>query len=382
MMNKTHNLLKSIFIVACSIPFLTNLPYMTSAWRMSNLDRLDWIFIILFVVNGSFQLGRFLSSRKPDFDYYASIPVLMFLGGYVGFKYIYDVHAIAIASSIAFWWSCSWLLYGWKSAFCLLPSFMILMLGCTSSTYWLSYAFMMQSSSALATKFIAAGCFIVWDFYNRYFTISRGTLCFILVLLGALVLFMQAKNMNERSKPFILNFDQLQLDSYLGREMQVPEDTKRFFVNSEVKQYSFADSNTFYSVLAVRCLNDIHEIHPASHCLRTSDGKIISEYSLVYNIHGEDIILNEIQVIMRGLPLLVAVWYSNEEFSTGNFLGFRRAWNPEKKWMTYQISTPLVNNDVSQARNNLIAFLNAIPSNLTENKPAAAVGTEQAPSTF
>lgn len=356
--------LKSLAALICGIPFLLNLPYMAASWRHSALDRWDWILLLVFLVNGSFQLPKVYSFRKAKFDWVALIPIGSFSALALLCKFHYDINAPVLLGTAVVWWSSFWFLFGWRSAYCLIGSFLILMLGCTSTTYWISYMTMIQGTTALIAKFIAAGILVVLDLFNRRLLVRRGTLCFMLVLAGGGVILLQARAMNTRSPSFLLDFSSLHFQDYLGRRQAVEEPTRRFFAHSKVEQYSFADNDTSFGVLAVECGNDIHEIHPASHCLRTTGASIISEYPVEYNIHGTIITVNEIEAILKRQHILVTVWYSNEDFSTSNFIGFRRAWRPNKRWMTYQISAPVINESPMAAREMMTRFLNAIPSTL------------------
>ncbi len=356
-------LLRYIPAMLCGIPFLLSLPYMCNAWRYSPLDRWDWIFLLLFLVNGGFQLGKVYSFRKNKLDLFALTPLGLFAAMMLLCKFRYDINALVIMGAVGFWWSSFWFLFGWRSAYCLIGSFLILALGCTSTTYWISYFLKVQTSTALTAKFIAAGSLIIWDSFNRRLIVRRGTLCFLLVMAGGLVLLLQSRDMNIRSRPFLLDL-QLHFKDYLGRRQDVSKATRRFFAHSKVEQYSFANDITSFGVLAVECGDDIHEIHPASHCLRTTGATILAEYPVEYDIHGAMITVNEIQALTGNGTELVVVWYSNEDFSTSNFLGFRRAWKPNKKWMTYQISTPVTEQTLTVSQARMAVFLNAIPSSL------------------
>lgn len=375
--------LKAVLLALCGIPFALNLPYMFHAWQVSNLDRWDWIFVLLFLLLGALQIKRaFARRKKGSWDYYALPPLVFFLVVAFAAKFFYQINGIAILASILFWWCVFWFALGWRGAFCMIPSFAVLLLSGTSTTYWLGVLLMLQGPTALTLKFIAAAALIIWEVLSRRFhlMIRRGTLCFGLVLVAGLLVLIQAGNLNLRQTPFVPDFSELQFEPYLGRRQTVSKATQNFFAHSTVEQYSFADDFTTYGVLAVECGDDIHEIHPASHCLRTTGATILSEYPVVHELHGQTINFSGIQARTTGGTALVVVWYSNEDFSTGNFLGFRRAWKPGRRWMTYQISTPVLNDDVEQARSRLLAFLQAIPSNLnpaggreTSSPPAVTV---------
>ena len=111
------------------------------------------------------------------------------------------------------------------------------------------------------------------------------------------------------------------------------------------------------SILAVKCGNNVHEIHPASHCLRTSRWVVNSE-----KIHllRHDFAVTEIEANKANTKFLIWVWYSNDEFSTPGFLGFRRRFRPNGNFYTFQISVP-VRSDVETARKFLQEFISVLP---------------------
>ena len=145
---------------------------------------------------------------------------------------------------------------------------------------------------------------------------------------------------------------------FWGRSIEPDENTKRFFVTSTVKQYCYTKNNADISVLAVQCGRNIHEIHPASHCLRTS----------MWTVHSEKILylqnrfaVTEIDASRGGNRILVWVWYSSKTFSTPGFLGFRRHFTPGGNYYTYQISIPLYGN-IENGRSELKKFVQALRS--------------------
>ncbi|MDR0932650.1 MAG: hypothetical protein LBM70_06485, partial [Victivallales bacterium] len=66
------------------------------------------------------------------------------------------------------------------------------------------------------------------------------------------------------------------------------------------------------------------------------------------------------QEIVAELPgggrQLLYSWYTSPHWSSGNFLAFRRNWRKEKKWYSYQLSTPIVTTR-ERAEEKLDAFL-------------------------
>ena len=106
----------------------------------------------------------------------------------------------------------------------------------------------------------------------------------------------------------------------------------------------------------MHCGDNIHEIHPASHCLRTSQWKVESEKPYFLQ---PDFAVTEIEAQKGPIRILVWVWYSGREFSSPSFFGFRRHFRPGGDYYTCQISIP-VTTEVAESRKLLLEFVNAL----------------------
>ena len=131
-----------------------------------------------------------------------------------------------------------------------------------------------------------------------------------------------------------------------------------------MKQFRYTKEGTDISVLAVKCGSDIHEIHPASHCLRTSRWTIHSEKVLYLQ---EDFAVTEIDASKGRLRYLTWVWYSSDRFSTPGFLGFRKHFTKSSNNFTCQISTP-VGKDIEKSREELRKFIRHLKSTAPAGK--------------
>ena len=126
-----------------------------------------------------------------------------------------------------------------------------------------------------------------------------------------------------------------------------------------MQQYRYTKSDAEIAVLAVQCGKNIHEIHPASHCLRTGQWTVYDE-KILYLL--DNLAVTEIDAQKGPNRILVWVWYSSEKFSTPGFLGFRRHFKPGEKYYTYQVSVP-INGNVEASRNELKRFVLALRRN-------------------
>ena len=210
---------------------------------------------------------------------------------------------------------------------------------------------------AWAVKFLLAIFAFVWIWYNRRtgIVVKCGTLCFAAAVLASGFILLHSKELYIEGGSFIPEFSG-RCGDFWGRSIQPNENTKRFFATSIVQQYCYTKNNMDISVLAVQCGKNIHEIHPASHCLRTSMWNVYSENVLYLQ---DNLAVTEIEAGKGDAHILVWVWYSSEKFSTPGFLGFRRHFKPGGIYYTYQISVPL-SGSVENTREELKKFMQAL----------------------
>ncbi|WP_276740242.1 exosortase-associated EpsI family protein [Victivallis vadensis] len=349
-------------VAAGFVPLACKMPYIFRAWRQSPLDRFDWIFGALFLAAAGIAWSRLRERReKPDGVALAALlpSLALFL-----LALRVDNHALGIIGAVAFNWSAVWLAWGWRSACCIFPAYGILMLMCTSSRYWLGYFFSIFRLDGLAIKAILTVLFAGWLGLSllRERRVRRESFFFCLALLLVLMTVWQAGTLQRRSAAFVPEFHSVNFSGYLGRSLEPTADDRRFFGGSRLRKFFYAADSGIVNVLALTCGDDVHQIHPAGHCLRTSGWRIVSERLTEAEIGGRKLEVSEIVASNPGTTLLVWVWYSCRSFSTGSFLGFRRSWSADTQWHTYQISTPLFTSE-EEGRARLGEFLNAAAQN-------------------
>ena len=329
---------KYILIFASFLGFLPNVRYLYQAWSHSRLDSFDWIFYLIGL--GAIIWGM-KDNRPGKLDFSALVTAFISLLLIVGKNY-YHVNALSVLGSIGFAWSISCFVGGWAFGYRLLPGFCILVLGTPSSSYYMAKLFMISASVCIIFKFVLAVIICGGVYLNqRYKFLPRKGSCFFVGLsVFTLILILHAKELYFSADSFIVKF-KLQVGEFIGRSIIPDANTKRFFATSEVKQYRYFGENSEIAVLAVRCGRNVHEIHPASHCLRTSRWEILSEKIFFVN---DKLAVTEIEAVKNSTHILVWVWYSSEEFSTPAFLGFRRRFrvNGVGNYYTYQISVPII----------------------------------------
>ena len=344
----------TLFALSCLIP-LYNSAYLLQAWRSSRLDRFDWLFYLL-ALPAMLWVLRKTKFEKVDWGALAFLlPALLLAFG----KPFHHVHALSVIGCAGAVWSMGYLLGSWRFAWRTLPVLLIVLLGTPSSTYQLSLVLKCPVWGAMAAKvcFALACSGTIWVCGKKEFLPQRGSVFFCGAMLLSFLFLMHTEELYFTGKCFIPDFPLLQGD-FAGRALEPDAGTKRFFATSRVRLYRYLNAkvNREISVLAVRCGKDIHEIHPASHCLRTSLWRVSSE-TIFYL--APDFAVTEIEAARGNTRMLVWVWYSGENFSTPSFLGFRRRFTPAKRFYTYQIST-LLSGDGSAERKLLKEFMTSL----------------------
>ena len=342
-----------ILIVLSLLPLCCHVPYLVQAWSGSRLDHWDWIFYLAGIPAAVWAVRK---EKFAAYDFYALfllLPMLLLTSGVA----LHNINALAIAAAWGVIFATVWLACSWKVAYKVLPAAVILLLGTPSSSYQMSLMLMSPVWAAWLVKFLLAGVCVVWIWCNQRFSwqINKGTLCFSVAVLASALLLLHTRELYFEGVDFIPEFP-VHCGDFWGRSIQPDANTKRFFATSKVEQYRYTKNNIDISVLAVRCGKDIHEIHPASHCLRTSQWNVLAEKILYLQ---DNFAVTEIDAQKGANHILVWVWYSSDKFSTPGFLGFRRHFTPGGNYYTYQISIGVTDN-IESSRNELKNFVQAL----------------------
>ena len=349
-------MIKVILLFLSAVPLVCQIPYFIQAWTGSRLDHWDWIYYLL----GIGAMTWALYERKPGkFDWRGIcllVPMLI-----LTFSTPYhQINALSIAAGVGVIFAAAWSLGAWAFAYALLPAVIILLLGTPSSSYHISLLLNSPVWAAWSVKLLLAmGC-LAWIWGNRKFKwqIKPGTVFFVAAVLATFLLLMHTKELYFTGKAFTPDFP-VKAGAFFGRNIEPDDNTKRFFATSTVRQYRYIKKGCEISVLAVKCGKNIHEIHPASHCLRTSLWTVHSE-----KLHylQDNFAVTQIDAQKGSSRYLVWVWFSSEEFSTPSFLGFRRQFKVRGNYFTYQISVPVYEN-IEKSQAVLLDFFNSLENN-------------------
>ena len=341
------------------IPFFCTLPYTLHSWKTSPLDRMNWIFFLAFLLVAACGTPTVVDSAKQrKYDWYALLATtataVLYAAGIM--KHIYMVRILA---GTWFWWTGIWFFCGWKAAWATIPAFGALSLGCTSTTFLMCNRLLIQPQTALFLKLgaavaCAAVCAVLMltDYVMKrevfWFLLAAGA-----ILTGTLV----SRGAGKTAAAFKPDLTKA-LEGFTTTETPLSEDSIRFFEGATVHQYDVADGVFHASILEVKCGDDIHKIHPASHCLRSGGAEILSEKVVMHTMpDGRSLPVTEIRSIIRGNPILTFVWYTGPKETIGSFYMFRRKWSPSEQWYSYQIVTEIYDGNEDAARKFLLNLL-------------------------
>lgn len=344
---------KDMFLLLSFLVFLPVMPYLFHAWRNSRLDSLDWIFYLL-AIPALIWAWKDNESKTGEFKaLFVALPMLFLAWG----GNWHNVNALSVFGAAGFVWTMTWLTGGWNFAYRLLPGFFIMVLGTPSSSYRLAQLLTVSFFWTMGIKFCLAALCFLWIYANKRFAkvLKAETMIFLGALAASGIVLLHANELYFSGQSFIPAF-KTQIGGFYGRSILPDNNTKRFFATSTVRQYRYWGADNEISVLAVKCGKDVHEIHPASHCLRTSSWTVTAEKMLFLK---DNFAVTEIKAHKGKTRALIWVWYSSDEFSTSGFLGFRRRFRPDGKYHTFQIFTP-VEATTEKSRKRLNDFLTAL----------------------
>ncbi len=346
-------MIKIILIIASFFPLFLHLPYLRQAWTGSRLDHLDWIFYLISIPAVVWAVRKEKAGKYDFYALFVLVPALLL----TLLPELHHINALAVAAAVGVVFSTVWFLKSWQYAYKLLPVAVVLLLGTPSSSYQLSLLLMCPVYVAWAVKFFLAVLCLVWIWYNKHsgYVVKCGTLCFTAAVVVTGSLLLHSRELYFEGTSCIPDFP-VRCNDFWGRSIPLDENTRRFFATGNARQYRYTRDGVDIYVLAVECGKNIHEIHPASHCLRTSMWTVESEKILHFQ---DNFAVTEIVAQKGSVRILVWVWYSSEKLSTPSFIGFRRHFEPEGNYHTYQISLPLYDS-VENGRNDLKNFVQAL----------------------
>lgn len=348
-------------MLAACIPYACKLPYITAAWKKSPLDSYDWIFLLFgFVTLGIALFGIRGKETRRD---WAGLPliaacILLYL---VGVKK--DIHAISIMAGVLLAASATCLLWGWDCFIILLPAFLVFTLSVTSTSYWITFLLSPFGIKSIPIKIfltIVSIAIAIIQLHVHFIPKKQSTF-FLCALCVAFLLVVFQKEAHIKSASFIPDFSACMFKDAKGyAQTPTPGDLQFFEGAKKLEKYVFGTSDSTILILGITLGTNVHQIHPPTHCLRSQGSNIISEKLSANDLRFAQITITEIQYMQGDRDMLCWYWYASPKFSTPSFLSFRRYWNPNQEWHSYQISTPIFNNEIGKARERLKKFLSDV----------------------
>jgi hypothetical protein len=356
---------KSLSTLLLFIPFLFRVGYMFGAWQYSPLDSTDYVFWIIAV----FMLSIFLFwgyknceklCSKPDF-----YGLIMLIAGLVVivFSLAKDINTVYLGGSLLFIAGGCWLLWGWRVLWFLLPVFFIAGLGLPSTSYWISFLLrdVIQNLSGFYIKLVIAAAAFIWFILCLWqpgklrmrpepFFFCMGVAVFIFG-------YVQGSEPAARGGAICLAIKPAG-GQWLGEEQMLSPFDDTFQGQNITRRYvHYSKSNICIGTLAIKLRNDLHQIHPAALCLSTGGWKILSNRHVKVKTKAGILSAARIVASKGGRRAMFFTWFTNDIFSTGSFISFRRAWHYNETWYIYQVTTPVLSSDDETAKI-LMDFIN------------------------
>lgn len=354
-----------LLLAAGPLCYLYKLPYLFRAWRTSPMD--SWDFLALPAA----AAAVFFAYRNTPVHLRRRPPVLLrFIPLAISIALFFAAQAAsinsgAILAAAAVWWSCCFAALTPAFSLALLPALLLLFLGCTSSTYWIGYFFSLSTEAVVFLKALAAAVILILA--ALHIKLKAEATAYLLVFAGGVIAWYNSDTLSGGSWPLILDTGR-RPENCVMRELPPDAAARRFFRNSLIRFHVFADESNEYHLLEIRDSGDIHDIHPASHCLRSGGREILSERIGVFQVREKLVPVSLIVTRHRGGSEIFAVWYSNFEHSCSGFLAFRRHWNRKRDWRIYQLSTR-VNGSIEEAWTALERMVNSLARHSGSQEP-------------
>ena len=309
-----RNRLKMALLTLATLPFVVKFAYLEKTWISSPIDRMRmgvWgtAALLVVVVTMILKLSCRYPTEKPLTRSRALRVMLLPIALYA-IAMGMDINALQLVSSIGILWAAAWALYGRQVGFLLVPAVAFAIMAVPGSSYWLE-----RGLAGLTAPIEAA---------------------------------------------YVPGFSAGQHAGYIGREVKPDRRFTSFFRTSDAHQFRYSTPSNQVTVLAVKVGNDIHEIHPATHCLRSSGWHVADEELVDVRLPGRETPLSVSEAVAScgdDQSMLMWVWYSSAAEETGSFIRFRRLYSKSVPWRTYQITTPVTADGVEAARKVLTDFL-------------------------
>lgn len=360
-------------LIPALIPLAFKFQYIAYAWKTSPLDRRDWIFPLTALVLTAFKtktLRHWLSVPDCRGVLPATSALLLY-----AFFIIKPVSTFQIAAGILFFFSALWILGG-RQLFCgCMPLLAICLLACPSTTYWSEFYLRIILQTDRISGFFfklllctGAAVFFLWR--TAPARLHTVLYCTGLAILGTILAVQSVPP--QYGMPLIPDTSLLKAGEYLVTSMMPSDQELRFFEgNRLLKSAYYGDSDVIY-LLSVEITGNIHRLHPTELCLKSKKTVIHGLHEKTIPVGNEkELAVQELTAVRSdGKNYLIYTWYTGPEWSTGNFLVFRKNWRQGNKWKSFQMLTE-INGTKKSAAARLDGLLQILFSAQTEGTDIA-----------
>lgn len=352
-------MLKIIFLLLSVCPLLWEIRRLHKIWAFSPLDRYDVFYMILGVIGGIYLAWKHGKKEAAKTDHSAWVLLLPLLAvGIAGF--LIPLNVLYSAGAIGIGFGMVWLLWGWPLFWRLAPAGVWMGLSIPTS----SIAVMIPDfSDWFWLKLIIAFLVFIYVLLAEYLDLrprpGQGFFYLGMTLLVLILMIGMPRAMIGDSFELVPN--RKVFKDYIGAATPLTSFDKRFFRGCrsvERSRFVSSDNHSFISLLEIVSGDNVHNIHPAVVCLRSMGWQVIRSEQKTAQISGRTLAYDRILVNSEEQrQYLMIVWYSDSSESTGSYFHFRRSWKSNRRWMIYQIMTPVRNHDVKEAQRLLLQFM-------------------------
>lgn len=349
-----------VLLLPALVPLALKARYLRTAWRTSPLDQKDWIFLavaLLLALLRRKAIREWIS--KPDWR--GLLPAGLSLLFFVLFA-VRPVATLQIASAMFFFFSMLWILGGLRLFAGTLPLLGLSLLACPSTTYWSGFYLraVLGTGAVDGYLFKLAAAAVLTAFFVRTKSALRPQTLAYLGSLGALAVLLTLQTVQTPfGQPFRPDLRLLRAGNYIAAPIDPTPQDLRFFQGSRlVKNAYYGDHGEIFYLLSVEVTDNVRKIHPTELCLK-SGGTVIRRLreKTVSIGEGKNLAVQEIEAVQPdGKKYLIYTWYTGPEWSTGNFIAFRKSWKPNELWASFQLSTGITDTPES-AEKRLNTFL-------------------------
>ena len=354
------------------LPFLLELPYCIRAMRISPAERWNWCFalwaILLAAVAvvlrrrrlthepGDTPLGEAIGQGETCrtevsmlevvdgfhfavWRYACLLPTLLLLL----YGYVKHIHLAVLLGGILLPYMLAACLFGWGKALPLFPSGGVLVLFCPSVGILLSA--LLTQDGVLLKLLCGLGFTVLLPclLYCKMPKISLEAVAFCGLALLIVAGYWVHAGAATRHPAMLPVFDGLLSSRFRGIQESISASDRQFFGDSDIRRFLFNDQDgQVIQVLAVSRIDNIHQIHPTSYCLRVGGYQTLHEhaYCLPY-ADGETVEVLETLAERSGEKHLFWQWFSNSSYSTSSFFLFRTLYSPASDWSVFIVDMPL-----------------------------------------